>query len=67
MDIRLNHIAGCWQPAASGATREVRDPADRRVIGLVADSDAADEQEGDESDEEVVRDVGGHQASSSLR
>ena len=42
MPIRLNHIAGRWQPAASGATREIVDPADRRVIAIVADSDAAD-------------------------
>ncbi|WP_077036894.1 aldehyde dehydrogenase family protein [Pelomonas sp. KK5] len=44
MSIGLNHIAGRWQPAASGATREVIDPADGSAIGLVTDSAAEDAQ-----------------------
>ncbi len=42
MPTRLNHIDGRWLPAASGATRDIIDPADCRVIATVADSDAAD-------------------------
>ncbi|MDR2108753.1 MAG: aldehyde dehydrogenase family protein [Coriobacteriales bacterium] len=33
---------GSWVPALSGATREVYDPADQSVIGIVAEGDAAD-------------------------
>ncbi|MEV6318378.1 aldehyde dehydrogenase family protein [Streptomyces sp. NPDC051776] len=40
------HIDGVWRPAASGATREVLDPADAKTLALVAeggreDTDAA--------------------------
>jgi betaine-aldehyde dehydrogenase len=42
MDTRLNFIAGRWQPAVSGATRDVVNPANRELLARVADSDAAD-------------------------
>ena len=35
-------IAGSWQPAGSGARREVVDPADGHVLTTVAEADAAD-------------------------
>ncbi|WP_243655532.1 aldehyde dehydrogenase family protein [Roseateles saccharophilus] len=38
----MNYINGRWQPAVSGATREITDPANGETIGLVADSDADD-------------------------
>ncbi|NDY93824.1 NAD-dependent succinate-semialdehyde dehydrogenase [Ideonella livida] len=38
----LNHIAGQWVPAASGARMDVLNPADQTVITQVPDSDAAD-------------------------
>ncbi|MCC5035121.1 aldehyde dehydrogenase family protein [Streptomyces sp. WAC 00631] len=36
------HIDGIWRAAASGATREVLDPADATVLALVAEGDAGD-------------------------
>ncbi|MFI9066384.1 aldehyde dehydrogenase family protein [Streptomyces sp. NPDC053429] len=36
------HTAGTWRSAASGATREVLDPADATVLAVVAEGDAAD-------------------------
>ena len=42
MDPRLNFIAGQWQPAASGATRDVINPANRALLARVADSAAVD-------------------------
>jgi betaine-aldehyde dehydrogenase len=42
MDTRLNFIDGCWQPAVSGASREVYDPADSGVLARVANSNADD-------------------------
>ncbi|KAF1021492.1 MAG: Succinate-semialdehyde dehydrogenase [NADP(+)] GabD [Paracidovorax wautersii] len=38
----LNHIAGRWQPAASGAVFAVTDPASNAVIAQVPDSGADD-------------------------
>lgn len=38
----MNFIGGRWQPAASGASREVRDPADNSILALVPMSDATD-------------------------
>jgi len=35
-------IAGRWQPAGSGARRDVIDPADGRVLSTVPEADAAD-------------------------
>lgn len=42
MTIRKNFINGVWQPALSRATREVINPANGRVIGVVTDSQAED-------------------------
>ena len=42
MDMGLNYIAGRWQPAAGGSTRDVVDPAIGRAFALVTDSDASD-------------------------
>ncbi|WP_228000374.1 aldehyde dehydrogenase family protein [Nocardia australiensis] len=36
------YIDGAWRAAASGATREIRCPADNSVVGIVAEADAAD-------------------------
>ncbi|WP_345494225.1 aldehyde dehydrogenase family protein, partial [Streptomyces flavovirens] len=36
------HIDGAWQPAASGATREILDPADATVLALVAEGGTED-------------------------
>src|SRR4051812_35449220 len=36
------HAAGTWRPAATGATREILDPADATVIAVVAEGGAAD-------------------------
>jgi len=36
------YIDGAWRPAASGATREIRCPADNSPVGIVAEADAAD-------------------------
>ncbi|WP_077036564.1 aldehyde dehydrogenase family protein [Pelomonas sp. KK5] len=41
-DIRQNYIDGRWQPALSGATREIINPANGELIALVADSQAED-------------------------
>jgi betaine-aldehyde dehydrogenase len=42
MNTGLNYINGRWTAARSGATREVLNPANNEVIGMVTDSDAAD-------------------------
>jgi betaine-aldehyde dehydrogenase len=42
MNTGLNYIHGRWTAARSGATREVLNPANNEVIGMVTDSDAAD-------------------------
>lgn len=42
MTIRKNFINGRWQQALSGATREVINPANGEVIGIVTDSQAED-------------------------
>ncbi|MBT2406606.1 aldehyde dehydrogenase family protein [Streptomyces sp. ISL-87] len=36
------HTAGTWRPAATGATREILDPADSTVLAVVAEGGAAD-------------------------
>ncbi|MEO9326674.1 aldehyde dehydrogenase family protein [Gordonia aurantiaca] len=36
------YIDGQWRPAASGATREIRCPADNSVVGVVAEGAAVD-------------------------
>ncbi|MEU8569140.1 aldehyde dehydrogenase family protein [Streptomyces pathocidini] len=36
------HIDGVWRTAASGASREVLDPADAKALGRVAEGDATD-------------------------
>ncbi|WP_269853636.1 aldehyde dehydrogenase family protein [Streptomyces sp. RPT161] len=36
------HVNGAWQPAASGAQREVLDPADAKTLALVAEGGVAD-------------------------
>lgn len=36
------YIDGLWCPAISGATREIRCPADNSPVGIVAEADAAD-------------------------
>jgi len=42
MQIKKNYINGQWQPALSGKTRDIINPCNGEVIGVVADSDAAD-------------------------
>jgi betaine-aldehyde dehydrogenase len=42
MKTGFNYINGRWTAARSGATREVLNPANNEVIGLVTESDAAD-------------------------
>jgi betaine-aldehyde dehydrogenase len=42
MNTGLNYINGQWTTARAGATREVLNPANNEVIGLVTESDAAD-------------------------
>lgn len=42
MDIQKNYINGSWQAAVSGATRAIINPCNSEIIGIVADSDAAD-------------------------
>ncbi len=42
MQTGLNYINGRWNAARAGATREVLNPANNEVIGLVTESDAAD-------------------------
>ncbi|MEZ7007044.1 aldehyde dehydrogenase family protein [Streptomyces sp. AD55] len=39
---RTHHLGGEWRPAASGATREILDPADARPFAVVAEGDAHD-------------------------
>lgn len=41
-EIGRMYIDGAWVPSASGATREIINPADRSVIGTVYEGDAAD-------------------------
>ncbi len=36
------HVGGKWQAAASGATREIIDPADAKPFAVVAEGGAAD-------------------------
>jgi betaine-aldehyde dehydrogenase len=42
MNIRMNFIQGRWQPSVGGATREITDPANGELIGIVTDSNAED-------------------------
>ena len=42
MQTRLNYINGQWQPALLGHTRDILNPANGDVIGVVADSTAED-------------------------
>ena len=42
MKTGLNYINGKWTAARSGATRDVLNPANNEMIGLVTESDAAD-------------------------
>lgn len=42
MEINMNYINGKWQAALSGATREITNPGNGEVIGIVADSNADD-------------------------
>ena len=41
-EIGRMYIDGAWVPSASGATREIINPADQSVIGTVYEGDAAD-------------------------
>lgn len=42
MSILQNHINGIWQPARSGAVREIINPFDQAVIAMAAESGRAD-------------------------
>jgi len=42
MDIGKNYINGQWQAAVNGATREIINPGNGQVIGVVAESTAED-------------------------
>ncbi len=42
MDIKKNYINGQWQSALSGATREITNPSNGEIIGIVADSNVDD-------------------------
>jgi len=41
-EVETIHVNGRWQAAASGATRDVLDPADARTMAVVAEGGAAD-------------------------
>lgn len=45
MKTLCSHIDGKWVPAKSGATRDILNPADNRVIAKAADSGAADAED----------------------
>ena len=42
MKTLLNHINGRWVPAKSGATRDILNPADNKVMAKATESGAAD-------------------------
>lgn len=42
MEIKKNYINGRWQASATGLTREIINPCNREVIGIVTDSNADD-------------------------
>lgn len=42
MDIKNNYINGQWQAALSGATREITNPGNGEIIGMVSDSNVDD-------------------------
>jgi betaine-aldehyde dehydrogenase len=42
MDVHMNFLDGQWRPSLGGLTREILNPANGEVIGIVADSNADD-------------------------